>query len=876
MVYLDEQHSTRISEILLTIITVIYNIQGWSRPNSFHICITSYRIVIQDHAAFRRKKWKYLILDEAHYIKNFKSQRWQMLLNFNSERRLLLTGTPLQNDLMELWSLMHFLMPNLFDSCREFKDWFVNPVAGMVEGSNEYNDVVIHRLHKILRPFLLRRLKADVEKQLPRKHELVKYCRLSKRQRYLYEEFMSLAQTKETLAKGSFFSVINVLMQLRKVCNHPNLFEPRPTVSPFLMSSINYKVPGLVTTPLDYQSEKHVNFSNLNLQLADIAVNLTSYAVEYLKKAQVSKSQLVELLDNDDFSDSASTISRDCASTIMEVDMNGIDINDTEKLNEAYAKYKELNKALKLQRLETMSRLNEVRCSAESLYYSNTSDQFYLNTIDNLVNGSISSSKNIFRQGLGWIIGSHIDTIRQTPKLHMTCMSSLIDEAIKTPKDYMNILTDIVERFIICVPGVSAPPISLCVSHPRSWKQVQEVYMQSRMQHELSPNFDYLSKIIVNMKTSFPELRLIEYDCGKLQTLGRLLNDLRMNDHRVLIFTQMSRMLDILEQFLNYHGHTYLRLDGATKIDQRQILMERFNNDKKIFCFILSTRSGGIGVNLTGADTVIFYDSDWNPTMDAQAQDRCHRIGQTRDVYIYRLISEDTIEKNIFMKAQQKKMLGDLAIEGGNFNSSFFKKSAIAELFGIETIPEENNEEEQVKAPGAENGVVQTNTELSKAELIKLEQALSKGEADAGEDMDVDAIKTAKQDIDSDLREFDESIPIHEDSPSAVAIKSEEEVKLETIISSMTPVERYAVRFLESLQKPKNKEELEQTEKELRQQIESQKSLWEQSRVEMIKDDSLQNNLGETLLTYPRDAQCDQVYFLANGEQQAVEDMPVS
>lgn len=98
----------------------------------------------------------------------------------------------------------------------------------------------------------------------------------------------------------------------------------------------------------------------------------------------------------------------------------------------------------------------------------------------------------------------------------------------------------------------------------------------------------------------------------------------------------MTKMLNILEAFLNYHGHRYLRLDGATKVEQRQVLMDRFNADNRIFVFILSTRSGGIGVNLTGADTVIFYDSDWNPTMDAQAQDRCHRIGQTRDVHIYR------------------------------------------------------------------------------------------------------------------------------------------------------------------------------------------------------------------------------------------------
>jgi helicase SRCAP len=102
--------------------------------------------------------------------------------------------------------------------------------------------------------------------------------------------------------------------------------------------------------------------------------------------------------------------------------------------------------------------------------------------------------------------------------------------------------------------------------------------------------------------------------------------------------------------------------------------MERFNADKRIFCFILSTRSGGVGVNLTGADTVVFYDSDWNPTMDAQAQDRCHRIGQTRDVHIYRLISERTVEENILKKANQKRLLGDIAIEGGNFTAATFKK----------------------------------------------------------------------------------------------------------------------------------------------------------------------------------------------------------
>jgi len=140
-----------------------------------------------------------MILDEAHHIKNFKSQRWQTLLTFNSERRLLLTGTPLQNDLMELWSLMHFLMPKVFESHSEFKEWFSNPMNAMVTGEMGRNEDVIRRLHGILRPFLLRRLKSQVEKQLPPKFSHVVTCKLSKRQRFLYEDLCS-SLTRETLS----------------------------------------------------------------------------------------------------------------------------------------------------------------------------------------------------------------------------------------------------------------------------------------------------------------------------------------------------------------------------------------------------------------------------------------------------------------------------------------------------------------------------------------------------------------------------------------------------------------------------------------------------------------------------------------------------
>ncbi|KAJ8955137.1 hypothetical protein NQ318_009030 [Aromia moschata] len=271
---------------------------GWTKPNAFHICITSYKLVIQDHQSFRRKKWKYLILDEAQNIKNFKSQRWQLLLNFQTQQRLLLTGTPLQNNLMELWSLMHFLMPNVFQSHREFKEWFSNPVTGMIEGNSEYNESIIKRLHKVLRPFLLRRLKSEVEKQMPKKYEHVVLCRLSKRQRFLYDDYMSrevsMLLTRETLASGNLLSVINVLMQLRKVCNHPNLFEVRPTISPFQCDGIRLHIPSIVYSALDYDPFKHVNLLAMNLLLIMQEMHLSSYQCYRLRQSRTSR-KIIEL-----------------------------------------------------------------------------------------------------------------------------------------------------------------------------------------------------------------------------------------------------------------------------------------------------------------------------------------------------------------------------------------------------------------------------------------------------------------------------------------------------------------------------------------------------------------------------------------------------
>ncbi|CAE7390163.1 dom [Symbiodinium pilosum] len=148
-----------------------------------------------------------------------------------------------------------------------------------------------------------------------------------------------------------------------------------------------------------------------------------------------------------------------------------------------------------------------------------------------------------------------------------------------------------------------------------------------------------------------------------------MLKEFKRNGDKCIIFTQFSKMLDVLETFVCHHSFTYVRMDSSVKVDRRQELVDRFNDDERIFLFICSTRAGGVGINLTSANTVIFYDSDWNPAMDRQATDRAHRIGQTREVHIYRLVSEHTIEENIWRRQLQKRELDDMVVDQGRFTT---------------------------------------------------------------------------------------------------------------------------------------------------------------------------------------------------------------
>ncbi|KAI5192545.1 SWI/SNF-related matrix-associated actin-dependent regulator of chromatin subfamily A member 5 [Nematocida minor] len=168
---------------------------------------------------------------------------------------------------------------------------------------------------------------------------------------------------------------------------------------------------------------------------------------------------------------------------------------------------------------------------------------------------------------------------------------------------------------------------------------------------------------------------------GKLMILDKLLVHLKQKGSRVLIFSQMTRMLDILEDYCNLRQHEYCRIDGSTSTEDRCEAIEEFNKpNSEIFIFLLSTRAGGLGINLATADVVIVYDNDWNPQMDLQAQDRAHRIGQKKQVYVFNFLTENTIEEKILERAMKKLKLDEIIVQNGKKKDNAISQN---ELLGI-------------------------------------------------------------------------------------------------------------------------------------------------------------------------------------------------
>ncbi|MCJ1322520.1 hypothetical protein MMC15_007869 [Xylographa vitiligo] len=400
----------------------------------FDVCITSYEMILREKAHLKKFAWEYIIIDEAHRIKNEESSLAQIIRLFNSRNRLLITGTPLQNNLHELWALLNFLLPDVFGDSEAFDQWFSNQDADQ--------DTVVQQLHRVLRPFLLRRIKSDVEKSLLPKKEVNLYIGMSDMQVRWYKKILEKDIDAVNGAAGKRESktrLLNIVMQLRKCCNHPYLFEGAEPGPP-------------------YTTDEHLIFN-----------------------------------------------------------------------------------------------------------------------------------------------------------------------------------------------------------------------------------------------------------AGKMIMLDKILDRMKKQGSRVLIFSQMSRVLDILEDYCVFRDHKYCRIDGSTAHEDRIAAIDDYNRPgSEKFVFLLTTRAGGLGINLTSADIVVLFDSDWNPQADLQAMDRAHRIGQTKQVVVYRFITEQAIEEKVLERAAQKLRLDQLVIQQGRAQQAAKAAASKDELLNMI----QHGAEKVFESKGA-TGVLGTKTDLT-------------------------------------------------------------------------------------------------------------------------------------------------------------------
>lgn len=400
----------------------------------------------------------------------------------------------------------------------------------------------VSKLHTVLRPYLLRRLKRDVEKELPSKFEHLVLCPLSKRQRFLYDEFMSRAQTRDALQSGVYQKIANVLMQLRKVCNHPNLFEVRPIVTSFAMTRsavADYEIKELLLRRwLLRNDDEHVNLGFLGLQFVQDQNKSLITALETRRLDATSQLISIAEIPQEPPTKDLRTIAG----------------------YRVYSDYMERSRAAAC--IAHMAYLNRHRCSTLPIY-----SQELVTKVRTMCRSILPSSA--------------FDDRRQYLE-----SSKLLGSAVLSYQAREEATASYINRFAFVTPTVVAldlPRIAL--------SGYEHIVMRQPVKFDRT-----LHRAAVKLQIAFPDPLLLQYDCGKLQQLAQLLREKKAGGHRILIFTQMTRVLDILEIFLNFHGYLYLRLDGATKIEDRQYITERFNADDRVFCFISSSRSGGVGI----------------------------------------------------------------------------------------------------------------------------------------------------------------------------------------------------------------------------------------------------------------------------------------
>ncbi|KAK8963409.1 DNA helicase INO80 [Platanthera guangdongensis] len=734
----------------------------YRRDAGFHILITSYQLLVTDEKYLRRVKWQYMVLDEAQAIKSSNSIRWKTLLSFNCRNRLLLTGTPVQNNMAELWALLHFIMPTLFDSHEQFNEWFSKGIESHAEHGGTLNEHQLNRLHAVLKPFMLRRVKKDVVSEMTLKKEVTVHCKLSSRQQAFYQAIKNKISLSELLDghRGhlndkKIVNLMNIVIQLRKVCNHPELFE-RNEGSSYLHFA---EIPNSLRPPsfgeledVHYSGDCNpISYKVPKLLYEEFVRNAgVPFPVSGLRSPQESLEKLFNIFSAKGIHQSAFSNCEDMPSTSSGT------FGFTRLMNLSPSEVSFLARCSFLERLFfTVMRWDKLFIdeTLEILMNSESNDIEY----DKLEKGKVRAVTRMLLSP----INSETKLLRR--RFATGPGEAPFEPLVVSHQERLILNVRLLRSSYAFIPRARAPLINICcpdrnftyqmieeLHHPwakrkfvgfartsefngprwpiRSHHLVEEI---NTKEFSFQPILQLSHRIFGSSPPiqSFDPAKMLT-DSGKLQKLDVLLKRLRAENHRVLLFAQMTKMLNILEDYMNYRKYKYFRLDGSSTIMDRRDMVRDFQRRNDIFVFLLSTRAGGLGINLTAADTVIFYESDWNPTLDLQAMDRAHRLGQTKEVTVYRLICKETVEEKILQRASQKNTVQQLVMTGGHVQGDLLKPEDVVSLLlddaqleqKLREIPLQTKDRQKNKRGNGNKGIrVDADGSVSLEELEKAE-----------------------------------------------------------------------------------------------------------------------------------------------------------
>ncbi|XP_068662368.1 chromatin-remodeling ATPase INO80-like isoform X1 [Aristolochia californica] len=682
----------------------------YRRDSGFHILITSYQLLVSDEKYFQRVKWQYMVLDEAQAIKSSASIRWKTLLSFNCRNRLLLTGTPIQNNMAELWALLHFIMPTLFDSHEQFNEWFSKGIENHAEHGGTLNEHQLNRLHAVLKPFMLRRVKKDVILEMTGKTEVTVHCKLSSRQQAFYQAIKNKISLTELfdgrrghLNEKKLLNLMNIVIQLRKVCNHPELFERNEGTTYLYFGDIPNSL-----LPPPFGELEDIHYSGGQNPIAYEVPKLVYR--EIMRHPEIPCSPFGHSIGRESFEKHFNMFSLE--NVYQSIFPQNTCMNDSTLMSGTFGftRLADLS-PVEVSFLASGSILERLLFSVsrwEQQLLGDVLDMFMTTEGDDSVNDHMDKEKVrcVARMLL-------LPTKSESMLLRRKLATGLSEALVTSHQDRFISNTRLLHSAYAFIPPARAPPISAhCSDRNFAYKMTEELHhpwvkrlflgfartsesngprVPSKPYHLIQevdselPVAQPLLQLTYKIFGSSPPVRNFDpakllTDSGKLQTLDILLKRLRAENHRVLLFAQMTKMLNILEDYMNYRKYRYLRLDGSSTIMDRHDMVREFQCRSDIFVFLLSTRAGGLGINLTAADTVIFYESDWNPTLDLQAMDRAHRLGQTKEVTVYRLICKETVEEKILQRASQKNTVQQLVMTGGHVQGEYMPAEDVVSL----------------------------------------------------------------------------------------------------------------------------------------------------------------------------------------------------